>query len=194
MSNPIVFDVETKYAFHEVGRDARKLGVSVAAAYDYRTNQLVAYPENKLNQLFHLFEKASLLVGYNSQSFDLVVLSKYYVGDLFKFPHFDLLENIRQLTGRRYPLDDLIQATLNKGKTGHGLQAIDLYRQGKISKLTQYCKDDVQLTKELFDYGINYGFVYLPTATSKVKLVVEWKKIVAEESQKGESQNLTLEF
>jgi len=134
------------------------------------------------------------LVGYNSQHFDLVVLNEYYIGDLFKFPHFDLLADIKEQSGHRYPLDDLVKATLNKGKSGHGLQAINLFREGKIKELTQYCQDDVMLTKELLDYGMQHGFVYLPTATSKNKLFVNWQHKLRNKEIETNTQNLTLGF
>ncbi len=193
MPSPIVFDVETKHSFREVGNDTRKLGVSVVAAYDYGTDRLYAFRETELHNLFSLFEKASLLIGYNSHSFDLVVLNEYYVGDLFKFEHFDLLEDIKTLTGRRYPLDDLVRATLGKNKSGHGLQAIELYNQGKIDELMAYCKDDVMLTRDLLDFGTKNGYILAPSPKSKIKIGVEWKKIV-DKKRTGGNHNLTLGF
>lgn len=194
MAAPLVFDVETKHSFAEVNNDIRKLEVSVVAAYDYQTDQTYAFTESELPKLFNLFEKASVLVGYNSQHFDLVVLDEYYVGDLFKFSHFDILEDIKEKIGHRYPLDDLIRATLGKGKTGHGLQAINFFREGKMKELIQYCQDDVRLTKELLDYGMKNGHVYLPTATSKTRLYVNWQMIMKNKAEKAGSQNLTLGF
>lgn len=194
MARPVVFDIETQQTFRDVNNDTRKLKVSVAAAYDYQSEQIYAFAENQLTQLFKLFEQASVLVGYNSRNFDLVVLKAYYVGDLFKFPHFDLLEDIKEKAGHRYPLDDLVHATLGKSKTGHGLQAINFYREGRIKELMQYCQDDVMLTKELLDYGVKNGHVYLPTAVSKNKLVVDWRCALEAKETKNNSQNLTLGF
>ncbi len=194
MAKPVVFDIETQNTFRDVNNDTRKLKVSVVSAYDYATNQIFSYMENELPHLFKLFETASLIVGYNSQHFDLVVLDQYYVGDLFKFPHFDILDDIKKQAGHRYPLDDLVKATLNKGKTGHGLDAINYFREGRIKELIQYCQDDVMLTKELLDYGIQKGYVYLPTAVSRIKLPVTWAKIVRDKESNSTSQNLTLGF
>lgn len=194
MAKLVVFDVETQNTFRDVNNDTRKLKVSLASAYNYQTGKVYSFLENELPQLFQLFEQSSLIIGFNSQSFDLVVLNQYYVGDLFKFPHFDILEDVKNQAGHRYPLDDLIKATLNKGKTGHGLQAINLFREGKIKELKQYCEDDVMLTKELFDYGVKYGYVYLPTAVSRVKLMVNWADIIKKKQQESNSQNLTLGF
>lgn len=194
MAQIVVFDIETQNTFRDVNNDTRKLKVSVVVAYDYQTQTTYSYFEKDLPQLFKLFENATLIVGYNSQHFDLVVLSQYYIGNVFRFPHFDLLADIKQQSGHRYPLDDLVKATLNKGKSGHGLQAIEFFREGKIKELVSYCKDDVMLTKELLDFGIKNNYVYLPTATSRTKLPVNWASIVKQKERKSNLQNLTLGF
>lgn len=189
---PVIFDVETKRSFREVGNNTKKLGVSVVAAYDYQTNKVFAFFESELAKLFRLFEKASVIIGYNSNSFDLLVLNEYYAGNLFKLPHFDILENIKELTGRRYALEDLVQATLGKGKSGHGLQAIELFREGRIDELVKYCQDDVILTKELFDFGLEKGYVFAPRVTDKYKITVNWAAVL--KNQNKNSHNLTLGF
>jgi len=194
MAKLVVFDVETQNTFRDVNNDTRKLKVSVASAYDYEKGRVFSFFENELSQLFQLFEQASLLIGFNSQSFDLVVLNQYYVGDLFSFPHFDILDDVKIQSGHRYPLDDLVKATLNKGKTGHGLQAINFFKEGRLKELRQYCEDDVMLTKELLDYGVQNHHVYLPTAISRVKLAVNWATIIKNKQKQSPSQNLTLGF
>lgn len=194
MAKLVVFDIETQNSFRDVNNDTRKLKVSVASAYDYEKNKIFSFFENELAKLFQLFEQASLLVGFNSHNFDLVVLNQYYIGDLFKFPHFDLLEDVKVQSGHRYPLDDLVKATLNKGKTGHGLEAINHFKEGRLKELKQYCEDDVLLTKELLDYGVQNHFIYLPTATSRVKLAVDWAKIIKTKQKQINSQNLSLGF
>jgi len=195
MKNYVVFDVETQNSFREVNNDTKKLKVSVVVAYEYETQKMHHFTEKNIAGLFKLFENSSLIIGFNSKSFDLVVLSPYYVGNLSQFTHFDILENIKETTGRRYPLDDLVQATLGKGKSGHGLQAIEFYRQGKITELLQYCQDDVQLTKELFDFGVNNGHVFAPSSpTNKIKITVDWAKIVSEKTKTQASHNFTLGF
>ena len=194
MAKPVVFDIETQNTFRDVGNDVRKLKVSVVVAYDYQTEKSYSYLEKDLPELFKLFEKASIIIGYNSQHFDLPVLNQYYVGDVLKFPHFDLLADIKEQCGHRYPLDDLVKATLNKGKTGHGLEAINMFREGRMKELIQYCKDDVELTRELFDYGVQNNYVYLPTALSRVKLPVNWARIIRDKEKDNNLQNLTLGF
>jgi DEAD/DEAH box helicase domain-containing protein len=43
-----------------------------------------------------------------------------------------LLDDIKNKIGRRISLDILLKATLQKQKTGHGLQAVEFYKEGKL--------------------------------------------------------------
>jgi len=191
MAQPVVFDIETKHSFREVNNDITKLEVSVAAAYDYQSGQLLCYREESLPELFRLFEQASVIIGFNSNHFDLAVLNTYYVGDIYKIPHFDILEDVKELLGKRLPLDDLVQATLNEGKTGHGMAAITLYREGNFEALEKYCKDDVRLTKDLFQYGATHGYIYYPDIPTKKTLrVPSWQ--VTLNTKQSSSHNLSL--
>ncbi len=175
MVKPIVFDVETQRMFQEVGNKVEKLGVSVVSAYNYADNTYSSYFESDLPKLFSLFEKASLLIGFNSNKFDLAVLRPYYVGDLSKFPSLDLMDEVHKKLGRRIALDELVKGTLNKRKEGHGLTAINFFREKKFDELKKYCLSDVRLTKELYEFGKNYGKVYYIGPYGKVEIQVDWK-------------------
>ncbi len=188
---PIILDLETKHTFREFD-DAKKLGITVVAVYDYKDNSSRVYTEKDLNELFSVIENASYIVGYNVRSFDMAVLGGYYYGDVTQLSVFDMLEDIREKIGRRLALNDLIKATLNKGKTGHGLQAIELYKEGKWDELKQYCADDVKLTKELFDYGIEHGEVFYLNEIGKTSIKVSWKQYL--EGSGGGNMSLTLPF
>jgi len=81
---------------------------------------------------------------------------------------------------------------LEKKKTGHGLEAIDFYKEGKWEELEKYCMADVMLTKELFDYGIiNKKISYL-NENGKVDIDVNWGKYL--EDNGGGEMPLTLPF
>lgn len=190
MSYPIVLDLETKYTFRKYS-DPKKLGISVVAIYDYKTNKSFTFMEKDINHLFKFLEKASFIIGFNILDFDLPVLQGYYPGNIFQFKTLDILEEVKKVVGRRLALNDLIMATLNKKKTGHGLQAIEYYHQGKIEKLKEYCLSDVLLTKELFDFGVKNGVIYYLDASGKVPIKVEWQKLLNNDSSCKEI-NLTL--
>lgn len=190
MSYPIVLDLETKYTFRKYS-DPKKLGISVVAIYDYKTNKSFTFMEKDIHHLFKFLEKASFIIGFNILGFDLPVLQGYYPGNIFQFKTLDILEEVKKVVGRRLALNDLIMATLNKKKTGHGLQAIEYYHQGKIEKLKEYCLSDVLLTKELFDFGVKNGIIYYLDASGKVPIKVEWQKLLNNDSSCKEI-NLTL--
>ncbi len=188
---PLVLDVETKYSFRDFD-DPKKLQVSVVAVFDYKTNQAKVFEEKEIGNLFTLFENASYLVGYNIFNFDLAVLSAYYPGDIRVFSVFDILDDIKEKIGKRVSLNEVVYATLGKKKSGHGFQAIDYYREGKITELKKYCLNDVILTKEIFDYGIEKGEIYYPSLNGKVAIKVNWKKYIEDEEKKDTP--LTLPF
>ncbi|RLB75746.1 MAG: hypothetical protein DRH15_13585 [Deltaproteobacteria bacterium] len=92
-------------------------------------------------------------------------------------PTFDILEDIKQRLGFRLSLDHLAQETLGRKKTGHGLQAIEWFRKGDIDKLHSYCKEDVDITRELFEYGFKNGHLIYRQKTEdrRLRLPVDWK-------------------
>jgi DEAD/DEAH box helicase domain-containing protein len=190
MAKPVVVDVETQMSFREVGGfDPRKLKISVAGIYDYATNDFRAFTEPELPQLFPLLENASVIVGFNLIDFDFPVLNPYYVGDLKKFPTLDLLKEVEKNLGFRISLDDLARETLNAKKSGHGLLAIEYFKSGEIEKLKDYCLHDVELTKNLYEFGKSHHKVFYNTAKGKRAIPVDWGQI---ETLSSSSINLTL--
>lgn len=174
MGYPIIFDVETQKSFQEVNGRVDKLGVSVVGTYSYQDHSYKVYFEKDLGELFQLFEKASLLIGFNIKKFDLEVLKPYYVGSFSRFAVLDLIEQVQEVLGRRVALDDLVRGTLGKRKQGHGFLAINYFREGKFSELAKYCLSDVRLTKELYEFGKKEGKVYYLGPYSKVEVKVNW--------------------
>lgn len=189
---PVVLDLETKYLFREVNRDSKKLGVSVVGIYDYKDNQPKSFLESELNQLFKLLEECSYIIGFNIRSFDLPVLQAYYPGRLSRFPVFDILDYIKQKVGRRLGLNDVAFATLGKKKTGHGVTAVNYYKEGKIDELVKYCLDDVILTKELFEHGVQKGEIFYLNEVGKISVKVDWKKYL--DASGKQDTHLTLPF
>ncbi|MCX7955555.1 MAG: ribonuclease H-like domain-containing protein [Patescibacteria group bacterium] len=190
-SFPIVLDLETKYSFRDFS-DPKKLQISVVSVFEYKTNKIIVFEEKEINRLFPLIEKSSCIVGFNIISFDLQVLQAYYPGNLKNFKVFDILNYIKEKIGKRISLNEIVFATLNKKKSGSGLEAINLYREGKIEQLKKYCQDDVLLTKELFDYGAKNGEIFYFEGNKKNSIKVDWKKYF-EEKQNNET-HLTLPF
>lgn len=175
MAAPLILDIETKYTFRQFA-DPAKLGVSVVVAYDYADGQYHSYTEDRLSELFIKLEMASYVIGYNIAGFDLPVLQAYYHGDVSKLSVFDMLEDIRQTTGRRFGLNDVSSSTLGMKKSANGLQAIEWYKQGKIDEIIKYCTDDVKITRQVFEYGAIYGCVYVGVGDQRARIATSWDK------------------
>ncbi len=153
MSKEVVLDIETQNIFSEVGNDLKKLKVSVVVAYMYETDEFRAFREEELKDLWPILETADRIIGYNSAYFDLPVLNTYYPGDLTQFPQLDMLIEIKAKLGNRLRLNDVAKATLKVEKSGDGLEAVKWFREGNWDDLIRYCKDDVKVTRDLYEFG-----------------------------------------
>lgn len=177
----VVLDLETKRTFEEVGgRDHfNKLGVTVVGLFNYANGQYLCFDEVELGSLQNLLIDASLIVGFNHSAFDLPVLQPYLSIDVRTLPVLDIMVECEKKVGHRVGLDSVAKATLGVGKTGHGLDAIRYYREGKIKELREYCLNDVKVTKEIFDYGIQHGKInYLSKiGAQKKEITVDWKHL-----------------
>jgi len=151
----VVFDVETQRSFDEVGGRTQfhKLGVSAAVAYRYDLDQFLECTEEDVGRLIDLLLEADLVVGYNILGFDYEVLRAYTDRDLRLLPTVDLMRDLEARLGFRPKLDSVVQPTLGVGKTADGLQALEWWRRGEIDKIVSYCRDDVRVTRDLYDYG-----------------------------------------
>lgn len=180
MDKRIVLDLETKKTFDEVGgRDHMdKLGISVVGVYDYASNEYQSFEEGELGMLQNVLIDASLIIGFNHVGFDMPVLQPYLSVNVGELPLFDIMLDFYNQVGHRIGLDAMAKATLGVGKTGHGMDAIRYYREGKIQELKQYCLNDVKVTKEIFDYGIEFGKIlyFSKRGQEKRELKVDWKK------------------
>ncbi len=170
----IVFDIETKNIFQDVGsNDPTALDISVVGVYDSETNAYRAYLEHELGELWPVLERADMLVGYNSDYFDIPLLNKYYQGDLTKIKSLDLLAEIKKSIGRRLKLNQIAEGTLGVGKSGHGLQAITWWKNGEIEKIKKYCLDDVRITKELYEFAKKKGKLMYKDGNRKVNIPLD---------------------
>lgn len=151
----VVFDLETQRSFDEVGGRSQfhKLGVSVAVAYRYDTDEFLVIHEDTIDQLIELLLGADLVIGYNIKGFDYEVLRAYTEEDLHGVPTLDLMEHLEERLGFRPKLESVVMPTLGTGKLADGLQALEWWRDGEIDKIVEYCREDVRVTRDLYDFG-----------------------------------------
>ena len=156
----IVFDIETSNIFSEVGStNAADLDLALLVIHDSDTDMYSTYTQENLNELWPVIEKADVLIGFNSNHFDIPLLNKYYPGDLTQIKSLDILEEIRTQYGRRMKLDQIAQGTLGMGKSGNGLESIQWWRNGEKQKVADYCKVDVEITKKVYDYAREHNLL-----------------------------------
>jgi len=177
----IIFDIETDGIITNVGSKQVFPNIYVACIYDSETDKYSSYTVEQLKDLWPILEKADLLIGYNSDSFDIPILNKYYSGDLSKIASLDLLSEIKESLGRRIKLDHVAEATLGRKKTGHGLEAMEWWKQGRYNDVIKYCIEDVRITKDIYEYALKNGILKFKdkdTGTVKdIKLdVSKWDK------------------
>ena len=176
MSQPLFFDLETQKSFDEVGgrQNLRQLRVSVAVTCD-ATGQFHEYQEADVQKLIEQLKCAELVVGYNIIGFDYEVLRAYTMERLEAIQTVDMLRDIYQQLGFRVALDSVAGATLGAKKSGDGLDAIRWFRQGEIAKLLSYCRQDVQITRQVYEYGQQNGHVLFADRNGQKRRVrVNW--------------------
>lgn len=154
----ITFDIETANAFPSLARnDLSRMEISIVGIHDSETNEYTSYAKEEFPQLWPILERADMLIGFNSDTFDIPILNRYYPGDLTKIKSLDLLVEVQKVLGRRVRLQSLAEATLGKGKGGNGLQAVEWWANGEYDKVRKYCIEDVRITRELYDYALANG-------------------------------------
>jgi DEAD/DEAH box helicase domain-containing protein len=153
----IIFDIETDGIITNVNGKEVFPNMYVVCIYDSATDKYSSYTLEQLKDLWPILEKADLLIGYNNESFDTPILNRYYSGDLSKIASLDLLDEIKKSLGRRLKLDSVADATLGRKKTGHGLEAMEWWKQGRYEDVKKYCIEDVRITKDIYEYAMKNG-------------------------------------
>jgi DEAD/DEAH box helicase domain-containing protein len=171
MLNEVIFDVETQKLFSDTDDNKpSSLGISVVSVYTRMLDQnqkeiegkMQSFWETDLAELWPLFQKGDRIIGFNSTKFDVPVLQPYTSIPLQKFNHFDILQKVKESSGRRISLDSLAKDTLGKSKTDVGTNAVLYWQKGdpeSLRKLQSYCEADVAITRDLYDFVIQNKYL-----------------------------------
>lgn len=159
--NLVFFDLETQNLSHDVGGwgNIHLMKMSVGITYNTKNNNFKVYREENIDELIEELKNADLIIGFNIKNFDFTVLKAYTNLNFNTLYVFDILEYIQKELGFRLSLEHLSMTTLSIGKSGDGIQAVEWYRKGELEKVIEYCKIDVQIIKDLFEFGIKYGYL-----------------------------------
>lgn len=177
----ITFDIETANAFPSLARnDLSQMEISIVGIHDSETDEYTSYSKEEFPLLWPILERADMLIGFNSNTFDIPILNRYYPGDLTKIKSLDLLVEVYKTLGRRVRLQSLAEATLGKGKGGNGLQAVEWWAAGEYEKVRKYCIEDVRITRELYDYALANGSLKYKDINQKKEIRIDtrgWEEV-----------------
>ena len=88
----------------------------------------------------------------------------------------DIIEDVQKYLGHRLGLDALAQGTLGAGKSGNGKEAILYWRNGRLDMLKKYCLDDVRITRDVYQYGLNNSKLLYKDFFEIKEIPVAWKE------------------
>ncbi len=177
--NIVYFDLETQNTFDDVGGRNNIAALKLACGVTWSTarNDFAVYWEKDAAALIAELKAADRVVGFNLFNFDYEVLRPYAPNEnLRALRTTDMLADIHRTLGFRVSLDTLAKATLGAAKTADGLQSVAWFRAGELDKVAEYCKADVDITRRVYEFGRENGFVqYYSKLGSKLKVAVNWK-------------------
>ena len=184
----LYFDLETQRGSKDVGgwkeqyvdgSTSYKMKLAVGVVWDSCEQEYFSYRESTALQLIEKLQTADLVVGFNVKKFDYGVLQHYTseISLIDDIPTFDMLDDIKDKLGRRLSLNHLAENTLNAKKSADGLISLQWYKEGEWEKIIEYCKQDVEITRDLFLYGESHGYVKYSTRSGVAKdLKVDWER------------------
>ncbi|MBN1550188.1 DUF1998 domain-containing protein, partial [bacterium] len=173
----LVFDLETQRSSDDVGgwHRAEKMGLAIGVIYDVSLNRYEYYLEKDVDRLIKRLSAAKCVVGFNIDRFDLQVLSGYTPTGMPSIYTLDILKVVESVLGHRISLNQLAEVTLNIKKSADGLQSLVWWKSGEISKIAAYCRDDVEITYKIYEYGLrSKHLLYRHRSGMKAKIPINW--------------------
>ncbi|HLE92564.1 MAG TPA: ribonuclease H-like domain-containing protein [Anaerolineales bacterium] len=176
--NLVYFDLESQKLFEEVGgRDASKLLLACSVTWSTARNDFAVYWEKDVQALIAELKSADRVIGFNTIKFDYEVLRPYAPNENFRaLRSIDILQDVFRTLNFRLSLDSIARATLGTTKTADGVMSVEWFRQGELDKVAEYCKADVDITRRVYEFGRDHGFLhYYSKLGSKLKVPVNWR-------------------
>jgi len=172
-----VLDLETRRSAQDVGgwQRADLMGVSCVVVYDSAADSYRDYLQEDVPRLVGDLVEYDLVVGFNILRFDYAVLGGLSRFDFQALPTLDILGSVHATLGYRLSLDHLARETLGAAKSASGLQALAWWKEGRIGDIIAYCRQDVAVTRDLFEFGLRHGhLLFRNKAEKSVRIPVDW--------------------
>lgn len=168
MITEVFFDIETKKLFEEITSGLPSdLGISIVSVYKRQLDNnlqeisgtMSSFWEEEFSRMWSLFSNADRIIGFNSNHFDVPALAPLSPFDFKKLHHFDIMDHIKDALGFRLSLDAIASESLGHSKVDNGLNAVKYWQEhtpASLAKLKKYCEMDVQVTRDVYDYGLKH--------------------------------------
>jgi DEAD/DEAH box helicase domain-containing protein len=172
-----VFDLETQRSAAEVGgwHRADQMGISCAVLFDSRRQTYLNFMEDQVDEFIERLFQYDMVVGFNIKRFDYVVLSGYAQIDFSRICTLDILEDVYNYLGYRLSLAHLAEVNLKSRKSADGLQALKWWQEGRIDEILKYCRQDVRITRDLYLYGQQHGYLLFRNKSEEIlRIPVNW--------------------
>ena len=186
MYNNVYFDTELQEQIPKGGGIKRYAKMSVIASWWDLDDEPICTEYYELDDHIMAFDASEKIIGYNIMYFDWKVLEKYITSSQikrYKKKSFDIYVYMMQKTyfhnGKQKhlkpSLNDISVPTLESPKINLGMTAPMAWQKGYVEELMEYCKHDVRLTKGVWEFGHEQGYVKLKDHEGKLREVnVNW--------------------
>lgn len=176
-SRILYFDLETQKGSDDVGGwgNIHLMKLAVGVVWDNLEEKYFSYLEKDASDLVKKLRSADWVVGFNVIGFDFTVLQPYADVDLQDIPTFDMLLDVKKRLGFRLSLNHLAHHTLGAEKSADGLLSLQWWKEGKIDQIIEYCIKDVEITRDLYLFGQDNGYIeYTDRGKGLKRLEVDW--------------------
>ena len=177
--NLVFFDLESQNLFDDVGgrENIDKLRVACGVTWSTQKNDFSVYWEKDIPALIDELRSATRVIGFNLKGFDYLVLQPYAPEIRFaSISTLDMLLELQKILGFRVSLDSIASASLGATKTADGIKSVEWFRAGELDKVAEYCKADVDITRRVYEFGRDNGYIFYKSRLgSKLKVDVKWK-------------------
>lgn len=191
MKKVVFFDLETQWLFDDIARmrnvprsevNPSELKLSVAGLA-INEGDVKFFGEDDISKMVNILVDADLIIGHNLLGFDWYVLEPFLGRDLIeklREKTFDTLKDLSDIVGFKsgLSLDRLAKLNLNKSKTLNSILIPGMWREGKCEEVKSHLKNDIDMIRELFNYGCDKGCIKIDYD----KMIdVSWGKIKGED-------------
>lgn len=195
MTTTIFYDIETRTwaEDHILGwEEIDSFGLAVAVTMCECHGCIHWIGPEEAEALYRHLTAHDRVVGFNILRFDNTIVSHDAVQsrEALDEKTFDILVDLADRLGHRVKLEQVAQATLERGKLGDGAKAVAWWKAYEalkdyepaeaemyLSRIKAYCQADVEIERDIYQFGRANGYVkYVSRGETKI-VEVDWRQL-----------------